>query len=380
MQLLEKINKTTSHEFFIITITITALILFIFVIGLKFYDFTKILTLDSFFYFKMSYNPFESTSAPYMYRILTPLLAYILPFKHITSFILINLTAIISTSVLFYYYLKKLNFKPFYSFIGVLFFILGPNILYSMYNIALVDPLSFLFFLLAFYSILSKNDKMYMFALIIGVFNKETILFTVPLYFLYKLETERLINAIKSTALILVSVLILFISIRYYFGFTEYLSLTTIKEIIFYQINSNNILANPYLTFGALWIIGIFNIKNIENKFLKNSLYVLPFIFLQILMATDTLRSLFLAFPIIIPLSLYIFKIRDNKILLIFLVLSILTLISYLISIMARSGNLSAFTDLLSNFISFLILPSEILIIAVLIYLIIRNTNKNPKV
>lgn len=375
---MEKINKTTSHEFFIITITITALILFIFVIGLKFYDFTKILTLDSFFYFKMSYNTFESTSAPYMYRILTPFLVYILPFKHIISFILINLTAIISTSILFYYYLKKLNFKPFYSLIGVLFFILGPNILYSMYNIALVDPLSFLFFLLAFYAILSKNDKMYMFALIIGVLNKETILFTVPLYFLYKLETERLIIAIKSTALVLVPVLILFISIRYYFGFTDYLSLTTIKEIIFYQINSNNILANPYLTFGALWIIGLYNIKNIENKFLKNSLYVLPFIFLQILMATDTLRSLFLAFPIIIPLSLYVFKIRDNKILLIFLVLSILTLISYLISIMARSGNLSTFTDLLSNIISFLILPSEILVIIVLIYIIIRNILKKP--
>lgn len=374
MQVMKKIRASPHYEFLLITISTIAIIACLFLIGLKFYGFTSTLTLDSFFYFKMSYTPFESTNAPYMYRILTPLLVFILPLKHIISFTLINLTAITSTSVLFYYYLKKLNFKPLYSFIGVLFFILGPNILYSMYNIALVDPLSFLFFLLAFYAILCKNDKLYFIAIILGILNKETILFTVPLYFLYKLETERLIDALKSTVLILVPVLILFISIRYYFGFTDYLSPATVKEIILYQINSNNILVNPYLTFGVLWIIGLYNIKNIENKFLKNTLYVLPFIFLQIFIATDTLRSLFLAFPIIIPLSLYMFKIKDKKIISIFLIFSIFTIISYLISI----TDLPTLTNLLFNFVSFLILPSEILVTVILIVLLIKNIPLKP--
>lgn len=371
MQVMKKNSASPRYEFLLITISTIAIIACLFLIGLKFYDFTSTLTLDSFFYFKMSYTPFESTNAPYMYRILTPLMVFILPLKHIFSFTLINLTAITSTSILFYYYLKKLNFKPLYSFIGVLFFILGPNILYSMYNIALVDPLSFLFFLMAFYAILCKNDKLYFIAIILGILNKETILFTIPLYFIYKLETERLINALKSTFIILVPVLILFIGIRYYFGFTDYLSLTTIKEIILYQINSNNILVNPYLTFGVLWIIGLYNIKNIDNEFLKNSLYVLPFIFLQIFIATDTLRSLFLAFPIIIPLSLYMFKIKDKKIISIFLIISIFTIISYLITIIDSP----TLMNLLFNFVSFLILPSEILVTVILITLLIKKSN-----
>lgn len=240
----EKIRASPHYEFLLITISTIAIIACLFLIGLKFYGFTSTLTLDSFFYFKMSYTPFESTNAPYMYRILTPLLVFILPLKHIISFTLINLTAITSTSVLFYYYLKNLISNHYialqesYSSYQALIFYTPCIIQHQWIHCPFI-------FLLAFYAILCKNDKLYFIAIILGILNKETILFTVPLYFLYKLETERLIDALKSTVLILVPVLILFISIRYYFGFTDYLSPATVKEIILYQINSNNILVNP---------------------------------------------------------------------------------------------------------------------------------------
>jgi hypothetical protein len=303
--------------------------------------------------------------APYMYRILTPLLVYYLPFKHANGFTLINIAALVSTSVLFYYYLKKLSFKPLYSFLGVLIFILAPNVMYNMYNIALVDNLSFLFFLSAFYAILCKNDKLYLFALILGILNKENILFTLPLYFLCKLKGQGIANAFKSTILVSLGPFILYFIIRYYFGFNSYLALNPV-------IISNNILTNPYIAFGVLWLIALYNVKLNENKFLKNSLFLLPIIFLQIFIATDSMRNFFIAFPIIIPLSLYMFKIKDNRIISIFLILSIFTLLLYLMPL-TKTGNISLFISSLFDLYSFLVLPLAVLITFLLIILFIKN-------
>lgn len=326
----------------------------------------------------MSFNPFKSTIAPYTYRIFTPVLVFSLPFEHLLNFIIINVSALIATSILFFYYLKRLNFKTVYCFIGVLIFILSPNVLYCMYNIALVDALAFLFYLAAFYAILSKNDKLYLLILFIGVLNKETILFTIPFFFLCKLENKRLIDALKSTILIITPSIVLFIFIRVFYGLKNYISIDTVKETILYQFNNaNNILVNPYLSFGVLWIIGLYNIKYNDNNFIKKSLIVLPFIFLQILIATDTSRSLFLAFPIIIPLSLYVFRIKNIKILLIFFLMSLCTLCSYLISIIARSNDVMSFIISLNNIYSFLILPSELLISTILFIIITKSVLNN---
>ncbi len=89
---------------------------------------------------------------------------------------------------------------------------------------------------MAFYAILCKNDKLYLFLIILGVLNKETILFTLPLYFICKKESDGLVNAVKKTLLIILIPAILFIGIRYYFGFTSYFSLITIKETLLYDL------------------------------------------------------------------------------------------------------------------------------------------------
>jgi len=52
--------------------------------------FSKILIYDSFIYYQMSLSPFKSTLAPYTYRILTPLIVFLLPLKKLAGFFLIN--------------------------------------------------------------------------------------------------------------------------------------------------------------------------------------------------------------------------------------------------------------------------------------------------
>ena len=333
-----------------------SVILCIFYLGITFVNgFSKILSYDSQSYFEMSYMSFQNVTAPYIYRILTPFLVHIFPCDHVTGFILINLTSLFLTAVLFYYYLKKLNFSQIHSFIGVLLFLLSSTVIFSMYDIVLVDFLSFLFFLLAFYAILCENDNVYLIVLIFGVLNKETILLTLPLYFLFKLSDNRLVESLKSTILVAIIPLVLFICIRYYFGFTSYFSVFTIKETLLYISQTNTILVNPYLAFGTLWIIILYNVRFVKNVFLKKSLYILPFIFLQILIATDIFRALFLAFPIIIPISLYLFKIKNSRILITFIGLSFFMILTYILTIPFPSSEL------------FIMLPLESLILSLLI-------------
>lgn len=359
MVLLQKSERSgycKIKELIAISIFAALIITCIFYVGTIFVNgFANMGSYDSLIYLKMSYAPFQSTLAPYMYRILTPTLAFMLPFDHVINFTLINLISLFLTGVLFYYYLKKLNFSQIHSILGVLLFFLSPTIIFSMYYIVLVDFLSFFFILLAFYAILCKNDKLYLIALILGILNKETILFTLPLYFLFKLEDLKLREAVRSTILIAAIPLVLFLGIRYYFGFTSYFSVVTIKETLLSITQLNSILIDPYLAFGTLWMISLYNIKFVKNTFLKKSLYILPFIFMQILIATDIFRALFVSFPIIIPISLYLFKIKNAKIILAFMGLSFLVIQTYIL-IIPTNGQL----------LTLMMLPLEVLILSLL--------------
>ncbi len=319
-------------EFLIVFLFSSTIVILILFLGKNLvYGFSAITTLDSSFYLQMSFNPFQRVSDPYTYRVLTPFLVYALPLSPWNSFTAINSSGIIATGVLMYYYLKKLEFSTLISFLGLIFFLFAPITIYLFYNIALVDSLSFLLFLLAFYAILIENDKIYLISLILGILNKETILLTLPVYFFYTLKNQEKTKAIKKAILMLAIPTIIFISIRYYYGFTSHYSVASAIGMLKFHVNNYSILlfASYFLTFSSLWLIALLNFNEIKNDFLKISLISLPFIFLQILLATDVYRVLAITFPIIIPISLYIYKVKKVKLFLCFL-LSILSLFAYL--------------------------------------------------
>lgn len=281
-------------------------------------------------YLEMSYNPFKAINAPFTYRVLTPLIVYLLPFEHLTGFIIVNIFFLFATSLLFFYYLRKSNFSFLVSIIGLFFFMLSPTTIFMMASICQVEVLMWFMLLLAFYAILCNNDKLYVLALLIGVMNKETVLIIIPLYFLNKLKSNgSLLHSIKSTIITALPALIAFMLIRLYFGLSgtynsiPYYSIEFVKFILkeylqlgvadpYYQLfGIHSPLCVPYfiyVTFGSLWLFMLFNLKHIDNNFLKNSLYLIPFIFLQLIIGIDIRRILFIAFPIIIPIALYEFE------------------------------------------------------------------------
>ena len=78
-----KFSINLSQELIIVSVLASVTILLIFVIGTTFISgFAKMVFSDSLIYFKMSFDPFQSSIAPYMYRLLTPLIIFLLPLNH----------------------------------------------------------------------------------------------------------------------------------------------------------------------------------------------------------------------------------------------------------------------------------------------------------
>lgn len=361
-----KANKKLT-ELITLLIFVCLIISIFYLIGLRFINgFSNTLIVDSWYYYQMSFSPFTGTTAPYTYRILTPFLVSLLPLNHIQGFVLINLTANGLTAIVFYYYLKKLEFSRLVSLVGMILLLLTPSILYTLFDIALVDSISFLVLIGSFYAILIKNDYIYFFMVILGIFNKEVVLLSLPVYLYCKFNEGGLKNAMKWLICILIPVAMIFISLRYFFGFNSYYSIGNIQQNINYHLTSNNILNNPYLAFGTLWIIFAYCLKNIKNKFLKKSLITLPFIFLQLLIATDSFRVLFNAFPIIIPISLYVFSTEKKTTILILMFISFTAILIYC-ALTLKSGIV----------IGYLILPLEIFLSICLFSYYIFLSNKS---
>src|SRR4030067_3482442 len=118
------LSRTDKFEFLVIFLWVFLIMVCISYFGNIIFDrFFELHGGDAEEYFTMSYSPFEGNSPPFMYRILTPLIVYLLPLNHLTGFIIINLISLFFTAVLLYYYLKKLDFRSKDSMIGVLFFL-----------------------------------------------------------------------------------------------------------------------------------------------------------------------------------------------------------------------------------------------------------------
>ncbi|TFF99622.1 MAG: hypothetical protein EU540_06455, partial [Promethearchaeota archaeon] len=107
------INKDSPRfQFFILNLMCFLTILCIIVIGVIFIN--PFLTVrtdgDAHIYYVMADSNFRDRRPIFMYRILTPLLVAILPVETLLGFIIVNLTGFYATSLLFYYFLRKIGF------------------------------------------------------------------------------------------------------------------------------------------------------------------------------------------------------------------------------------------------------------------------------
>jgi len=153
------------------------------------------------FYIYMAKDPLvifrSEVIAPFCYRPLVPLIAWVIPLNMELSFATINFIALYLTGIVLYFTLR-LFFDKKISIIGLFFFCLLNHMLpgiptfknhyffYVYFHLNyMVDPLAYFFMMCCFYSILKLNNKNYCIFLILGVLTKEVILFTIPVYIAY---------------------------------------------------------------------------------------------------------------------------------------------------------------------------------------------------
>jgi hypothetical protein len=259
--------------------------------------------------------PPAQPEAPFCWRLVTPLLAKILPFDIQTNFLILAFAGVWLTGTAIYYMTKAFGFSKALAALGMLlFFSMYWATGFVLHDFALSDPLLFLAITLAIHA--AARQKALRFALLVavGVALKESALFVVPLY--YTLNAEKFFDARlagRTMALALPAVAVL-VAIR-----TSLPAEVSYFELL--KVFGLPRLAQPSFETLYKWTVGPFGLVPILASLLairRNLvafLRFLPFLLLvysQPFFASDTSRLLVLAFPAVIVLALNGFaSVRD---------------------------------------------------------------------
>lgn len=220
-----------------------------------------------------------------------------------------------ATGIALYYFLKAVQFKEKYAFVGCIMFYLSAPVIFAYIRPVHIreDFLGYLILILGLTYIIKNKSTGVLILSILGVFCRETLLIIPFIYLFFTKEKllKRFIIALIPVALHLL--------IRLVIGYETY----KILELgLMYNIrNFNQTLLFFYFTFGILWIpffIDLFRQKSNKKNYLNNSLQLLhksaPWVFILIFLSTfiggriSEIRLLFLLFPWVISFSLFFIK------------------------------------------------------------------------
>ncbi len=267
-------------------------------------------------------SPAAAPSAPFKYRALTPFLVWLLPTSTVVGFAIVNLSGLVATGVAFYYYLRELGFDTRKALAGIVLFVVSPAVAYAVTNLVLVDVLGYLFLVCALWAAARDASLWFALVLAVGVAARETVLFALPVYVLYRLQIAGLRGTVRALAAALPAGAVL-LGLRLFYGFSERTLAATVVRGVEAQLHKLELSVfyipyEVYSAFGTLWLLGLlYGYRHVSapppsnsperrfnDTFLVAGLLVVPFAFLQPLVAKDIARVLFVVFPIVIPAAL----------------------------------------------------------------------------
>jgi len=292
------------------------------------------------FYYKMSNDITlifkREIVVPFCYRVFYPFVVYLLPFNPLFSFSVISFISFILMGIILYYTLR-LHFSKAYSAGGLgflcLFMISSMEFIIMPFYIGfMVDPLVHLFVICCFYAILTSKKRLYMIFLFLGVLTKESVVLTIPVFFLCNLYREQktatfkqvLDSIYKNIKFVLPSIFFLLVlrlivyplpiqehSLWYeYYMHDDYLSIGFFISVIQDHLEDpfEFILGCTFLSWSVTFLFLFFNSK--KNWFNWFKIYgVFMFcVYLQILMSAHIPRVLLIAFYPMIAISILGYK------------------------------------------------------------------------
>jgi len=264
--------------------------------------------------------------APWCWRLLGPAIAGALPVPTASAFQILTFGGLLVAAVATYATARVLGFGTMLSAVGVLLFLsLGYAVKFNVFDFWLADPFAFAFVAVGFLLILLRQDFAFAICLAVGVLAKESVIFTVALY--YGFRAQRPIDprvALRTVAVALPALAVLVgvrLAIPAQNGDGAYLATLpgsirsnartvpsydlvallrqTIAKRDWFDTTIRTVSAFG-VTVGLLALVGAATARQL----LVRAAPYLALVLMQLLFALNTQRLVVLAFPVVILLAL----------------------------------------------------------------------------
>lgn len=266
--------------------------------------------------------------APWCWRILVPLTVRLLPFSTIAGFHLIAFVSLWAAGIGTYLICRKLGFRPEVAALGtLLFYGLSFAAKWNVFDFWLTDAAAFAFLAAAVAFLLSGRDVGFAVCLGLGVLAKESVIFALPLYYMFR--KERPLDRDAAVRMLLVGLPAIAALVAVRIGIPAWNSNLAYTQALPKPIAANartvsdyslvavarNIISKRLATLGPTLVrtasaygllAGILPFLG-GRRALRMAARFSPFLALvygQLLFALNTERLLVLAFPAVIPLAL----------------------------------------------------------------------------
>lgn len=264
--------------------------------------------------------------APWGWRLLGPAIAGALPVPIMSAFQILTFAGLLVAAVATYATARVLGFGALLSAVGVLLFLsLGYAVKFNVFDFWLADPIAFAFVAVGFLLIVLRQDLAFAVCIAVGVLAKESVIFTVALY--YGFRAERPIDprvALQTVAVALPALAVLLgvrLAIPAQNGDGSYLATLSgpirsnartvpsydLLALLRQTIAKRDSFDTTVRTVSALGVtVGLLAVLGAATarKLLVRAAPFLALVTVQLLFAFNTQRLVVLAFPVVILLAL----------------------------------------------------------------------------
>ncbi|HUC38082.1 MAG TPA: glycosyltransferase family 39 protein [Acidimicrobiales bacterium] len=263
-------------------------------------------------YMSLATHPGHFPRAPFGFRIFAPYLVWLTHIKPLYAFTAITVLSLGAAAAFLYLYLRDL-YSSRVALFGVALFMVCPAPLIELRNPVDVDALFFAMVALAFLALERKQWVLLGFALVVGVLDKETMLFVLLPLAVVAYADHRFAPTRRWAALFGLPVLA-FVLVHY----TPIVFRPAPHNYNFFSVaNISFVLNAEHLingggdwysffwslvdTFGALWVLAILLVGRSGRLVRQTAVFIVP-VLASVLIATDWSRMMAVGFIVIIPL------------------------------------------------------------------------------
>jgi hypothetical protein len=267
---------------------------------------------DGDFYRRMAEHPRTFYDAPFSYRVLTPMLVWVLPFATRTGFALATVLGVAGTATILFHYVRTFDDQA-AGLRALVFFALTGGVLFVFVDPWLVDPLAMLLSMLTFLLVRRGHIGWASLTACAAVASHENALvMLMPLAVAHFVERGRRFDP-RLVAFVGLPIVVYVLLRRtpLLYGYippsVPFRSPDYLRDQFDLRLTIDGGLGNSVLfaiagSFGATWVLAALGLRG-APRFLRLTALMVPLVLILPVVAADWDRLLTTAFPVVLPLA-----------------------------------------------------------------------------